>query len=138
METGGIQTRISTEPFLYMDKNYILMLGGIPEALEAANALPGLKKVIQIHNTLTDVRTEAVQAIEGGADILMVDTGVVEDIERVQSVQKAYGSRCVIAFSGNIKAVDIPKYIALGVDRLCIGKDIIDAPMLDMKLDVEV
>ncbi len=136
METGGIQTRITSEPFLYIDKNYITMLGGIPKTLLAAKALSGLQIVIQIHNTLTDVRTEAIQAIEGGAHILMVDTGNVEDLLIVKSVIEEYKSNCELAFSGNVKTDDIIKYIEMGVHRLCIGKDIIDAPMLDMKLDV--
>lgn len=136
METGGIQTRITSDPFIYIDKNYITMLGGIPAALNAARVFTSMKKVIQIHNIFEDVKTEAAQAVKGGADILMVDTGKIDDIKIVKSVIKQYKEDIELAFSGNVKTKDIPKFIDMGVDRLCIGRDIIDAPMLDVKLDV--
>ena len=40
---GGAYCRISRDPFLYLDKNYIMMLGGIKESLEAVADLSGFR-----------------------------------------------------------------------------------------------
>ena len=48
--------------------------------------------------------------------------GVREDVE--------------IAFAGNVKITQISEIIKRDIDILCIGKDIVDARLLDMKLDV--
>ena len=41
-----------------------------------------------------------------------------------------------MAFAGGVKIADIPDLAARGMDLLCIGKEIVDAGLLDMKLDV--
>ena len=40
-----------------------------------------------------------------------------------------------VAFAGNVKLTDIPE-LSERADILCIGKEIVDAPLLDWKLDV--
>ena len=43
--------------------------------------------------------------------------------------------RIKVAFAGNVKLTDIPE-LSRRADILCIGKEIVDAPLLDWKLDV--
>ena len=66
---------------VYIDKNFIRMLGSIPAALEAAAAMQGAARIIQIKGESHPVEEETRQALSGGADILMVDTGRIEDLE---------------------------------------------------------
>ncbi|HHV46401.1 MAG TPA: quinolinate phosphoribosyl transferase [Tissierellia bacterium] len=137
IETGGISSRICDTPFLYLDKNYIKMFGGIPQTLKAVKKFEGFKKVIQIHNTMTSVEEEVEQAVTYGADILMIDTGIDDDIDKCFSVLKELNvNDKIVAFSGNVKLDRIEFYIDKRVDILCIGKEIIDARMLDMRFDV--
>ena len=44
---GGAGARICEEPMVYLDKNYVEMLGGIQASLRAADKLEGRKKVVQ-------------------------------------------------------------------------------------------
>lgn len=137
VSAGGVSFRIASPPMVYIDKNFIRMLGSVEEALKAASELEGTK-VIQIRGETVSVEEETLQAISGGADILMVDTGKRKDLQRCVSALTAYGvrDRHKVAFSGNLTFSDIPELAALGVDVLDIGKAIIDAPLLDMRLDV--
>lgn len=137
--SGGASFRICDEPMLYMDKNIIRMLGSIPAALEAAKVFKTEVKVIQIRGDDCPIETETEQALEGGAGILMVDTGRISDLQRcivkAESLQRR--SEVKIAFAGGVRIKDIKKLAEYGMDTLCIGKEIVDARLLDMKLDVD-
>ena len=135
--TGGAGVRIAEPPMIYLDKNYIRMLGSIQEALRACAVFSDDTKVVQLRGEDGTVAQETRAAVLGGADILMVDTGVREDLECCLSELAAMGCReCIkVAFAGNVKLTDIPE-LSRRADILCIGKEIVDAPLLDWKLDV--
>lgn len=136
--TGGAEFRICEPPMIYMDKNFIRMFGSVSAALAAAEGLGEAARVIQIRGELCSVEEETDQAAAGGADILMVDTGNPEDLRRCQARLRELncGRKPRLAFAGNVRIADIPELAGPGLDMLCIGKEIVDAPLLDMKLDV--
>lgn len=135
---GGAAFRICDAPMLYIDKNFIRMFGSVSAALAASSGLSGLKKVIQIKGQQCSVEDETLQAALGGADILMVDTGRLEDLQTCQQELRrvGYRERVQVAFAGNVRLEEIPRYLPWQMDILCIGKDIVDARLLDMRLDV--
>lgn len=135
---AGAGVRIAPRPFVYIDKNYIRMLGSVTNALSAASSLDGYKKAVQLRNENGNLWQETEDACLGGADILMIDTGCQEDIPVVISRVKALGmrDRVRLAFAGNVQIKDIPDLCEMGLDIICIGRDIADAPLLDLKFDV--
>ena len=135
---GGADFRISSPPFIYLDKNYVRMLGGVKNSLEAVSQFSGHKKVIQIKGDQKDIAREALEAARCRADIIYIDSGNPEDIETVSSAMRENGLRknVEIAFGGNVKLSDIPILKTMDVDILGIGKEIIDAPLLDLKMEV--
>ncbi len=132
--TGGMPSRILDVPFIYLDKNYVRMLGGIAATLAAVRDMAGVK-VIQVRGEETTVATETARACQGGAGVVMVDTGNQDDALAALEVAAAY-PKVQIAFAGGIRHEDIPALANLGVHILDIGITIVDAPLLDMKLDV--
>ncbi len=138
IQIGGIGIRIVDKPFIYLDKNYVRMFGGIKNALEAIKNIEDRVKVIQIRGEFKDVVSEAIEASRYGADIIMVDTGNVEDLKNVHKALISYNIRknVMLAFGGNVKINDIPIVADAGADIIDIGKEIIDAPLLDLKLEV--
>lgn len=135
---GGAAFRICQQPMVYLDKNFIRMFGSVPAATAACKKLPGSTVVVQIRGMTASVEEETRQALEGGAGILMVDTGKLEDVRRCVSLLKGIGRQngVQVAFAGNVHLTDIPNLAEQGIDILCIGKEIIDAKLLDLKLDV--
>ncbi|MDD5704258.1 MAG: hypothetical protein PHU23_19670 [Dehalococcoidales bacterium] len=135
---GGAEYRICREPFLYIDKNYLVMLGGIRECLVSIKRLSGYKKVIQIAGTSRLIELEASEAAEYGADVIFIDSGDREDITTVSKCLVREGKRnsVKLAFGGNIKLEDMEAMRTLDVDILDIGRSIIDAPLLDMKMEI--
>jgi len=135
---GGADLRISHPPFIYLDKNYVRMLGGIEKSLQAVSHLTDHKKVIQIKGAQKDVSLEALEAARSRADIIYIDSGNPGDIEKVSEAlgKERLRQRVKVAFGGNIKIRDIETLKTLDVDILSIGKEIIDAPLLDLKMEV--
>jgi nicotinate-nucleotide pyrophosphorylase (carboxylating) len=135
---GGIHFRVAEKPFLYLDKNYVRILGGVKRALVAVNSLEGFVRVIQLKGEGGRLLQEAVLAAEGGADIIMIDTGRREDIEEVDRSLRQQGlrKRVKIAFGGNIRIEDLKELRKMPVEIVDIGQVIVDAPLLDMRMDI--
>lgn len=135
---GGALIRISRDPFVYLDKNYIRILGGVGRSLQAVRHMKDRKKVAQIKGRNGDIVAEAREAVEGGADILHIDTGSTGDVASVVGALLSLGlrERVRIAFSGNLHLEDVDTVKGLDVDILDIGRQIVDAPLLDMRLEV--
>jgi nicotinate-nucleotide pyrophosphorylase (carboxylating) len=135
--SGGIAHRLVDEPFVYLDKNYARIFGGIAKALQAVASVPGMK-VIQLRGEFADIVDEAWEAVSLGARVLMVDTGSWQDLDDVlRAIRKAkMRHRVKLAFGGRIKLKDIPALVKKGIDILDIGSAILDAPWLDLSYDV--
>lgn len=135
---GGAYYRISREPFVYLDKNYIKILGGIGKALQAVSSMTDRKKVAQIKGRNGNILAEVCEAVEFGADILHIDTGNTGDAETVVKELERLGfrRRVSIAFGGNVRLEDVDELRRMDVDILDIGRQIVDAPLLDMRLEV--
>jgi len=135
---GGADIRISDEPFVYLDKNYIKMLGGICEALAAGAILNGRKQVVQIHGHFKDIESEALDAAENGADVIFIDTGNIRDARAVLRILAENNRRkqVQIAFAGGVRLADLDRLKFLDIDILDIGRAIVDAPLLDMRMEV--
>jgi len=133
---GGLAHRIVDEPFIYLDKNYVRIFGGISQALKAASS--SFIKVIQLRGEFSPIAEEALEAIASGAQVLMVDTGSRRDLDEVLKVlkKKKNPAQVRLAFAGGIRLKDIPLLAGKGVDILDIGAAILDAPWLDLTYDV--
>jgi nicotinate-nucleotide pyrophosphorylase (carboxylating) len=134
---GGAGIRILEGPFTYLDKNYVRILGGVKEALEATAQIKR-STVIQIRGETGPVAQEAIEAAWAGAAVIMIDTGRIDDLTKVTSALSEEGlrSKVQIAFAGNISLDDIPALSKQDVDVLDIGYAILDAPCLPIRFDV--
>jgi nicotinate-nucleotide pyrophosphorylase (carboxylating) len=135
---GGIHLRISEGPFLYLDKNYLKILGGVKNALLSVRGWEEADRVVQLKSGGKMLLEEALAAVNLDAHIIMLDTGRRQDIRRVDLLLKKKGMRekVKIAFGGEIRIQDLKVLRRMPVDIVDIGKAIVDAPLLDMKLDV--
>ena len=135
---GGLHYRISEKSFAYLDKNYVKILGGVRKAVLSTKDLNRFTIVIQLKSLGKKLLQEATLAARLGAHIIMIDTGKQEDIKRVDLVLKEQGLRkgVKIAFGGNIRIDDLKDLKKMPVEIVDIGKAIVDAPLLDMKMDI--
>lgn len=137
--TGGAKIRITDQPFIYLDKNYIRMFGSIEAAVGQAKLYDKNRViVVQLKGERLPIEDEAEEAIEAGADILMVDTGKLDDLRNV--VKKVnilrLNREIKFAFAGGVTLEKIKDVIAVKANIVDVGRAIIDAPLLDYSLDV--
>lgn len=135
---GGVSPRMAAGPFVYLDKNHIELLGGIKRSLDAVAHLENHTKVVQIKGRYRDIASEACEAAECGADIVFVDTGETDDMAAVarKLVQSGLRSRVRLAFGGGVSIDKIGTLKTLDVDIVDVGRQIVDAPLLDMRLEI--
>jgi nicotinate-nucleotide pyrophosphorylase (carboxylating) len=140
LSAGGIGMRMVEGPFVYIDKNYVRMFGGVAEALKAAKQFPDHKTVIQIRGELQSVAEETKDAVFGEADVIMVDTGLLYDLETVLEILNKLEARkkVKVAFAGSITEETLLLLRDFPVDLVDVGAAILNAPLLDMRLDIKI
>jgi len=139
IETGGCRCRMLDEPMVYLDKNYVIMLGGVDHALDAVHAsseLRGRKSVVQVKGIVRTIGEECWLAAAKGADYVYLDTGNIQDLDIYVDTMQYMPRIPKLAFGGNITINDLENIKRYPVDLVGVGRSIIDAPMLDMKLNV--
>ncbi len=138
VHVGGAVGRIVDGPFIYLDKNYVRIFGGVKETLAGVAHMTGFTRVIQLRGELRSLEEETKAAMDAQAEILMVDTGKTDDLDRVSACLTTGGNRSAtcLAFAGDISLERIPELATHDVDILDIGQAIIDAPLADCSLDV--
>ncbi|MBC7325501.1 MAG: nicotinate-nucleotide pyrophosphorylase, partial [Moorella sp. (in: Bacteria)] len=137
--TGGAGIRITDRPFIYLDKNYVRLLGGVEPAVKRARAYdPERVIAVQIRGEIQPVAEEALAAAQAGAGILMVDTGRLADLAAVAAAVRGNGGRgkMLLAYAGGVTPADVQAVVDAGADIVDVGRAIIDAPLLDFSLDV--
>lgn len=131
---GGAATRILDRPFVYLDKNYVRMLGGVVPAIQRARLVEGRAVVVQLRGETAPVAEEAARAAAAGADVLVVDTGDLADL--VAARARLERGRAVLGFGGGVTAARLEAVVAAGAEVIDVGRAIVDAPLLDLRLDV--
>ncbi len=138
LKAGGVDIRMVPGPFLYLDKNYVRILGSLEKALKSADELPGRTVVIQLRGETAPIADEAIIAARHGAQVLMVDTGRISDLRDASIALRSKNLRqqVEIAFGGNITLAELEQLQNEDLDIVDIGRAILDAPLLDFRYDV--
>ena len=111
-----------------------LVKGGglrVNAAIEAVVAFKnrGYKNVEVEVETLAEFK----EALEAGADIIMLDNMKIEDIKKAVKLK---GSRVILEVSGGISLENVKKIAKTGVDRISIGRLTHSAPSIDFSLEI--
>jgi len=74
------------------------------------------------------------EALESGADIIMLDNMKPEEIKKAVKLKK--GSKVILEASGGIGLENVKKIARTGVDRISVGKLTHSAPSIDFSLEI--
>lgn len=133
LAAAGLLPRLVEGDFVYLSKNAVTLLGGIAPAIAAGVAVAHGPVAVQVKSV-----DEAMFAYAAGGRIIMVDTGVIADLAGVHCALSEAGFRddVHLAFGGGVRLVDLPAIRAAGANAADIGRAILDAPLLDLRLYV--
>jgi nicotinate-nucleotide pyrophosphorylase (carboxylating) len=137
---GGKNHRFGLDDAILIKDNHVALAGSVGEAIRRARAHAGHLVKIEAEIQGLDQLDEA---IEAGADILMLDNFELEAIR--QAVRRASESRVQVPgrgrvrleASGNIRKETIAEIAKTGVDLISVGWITHSAPALDVALDFE-
>ena len=125
---GGSKHRYNLSDGVLLKDNHIDAAGGVREAVEAAKRYAPFVRKIEVETENLDMVREAVEA---GADIIMLDNMPPEEMEEAIRI---IGGRARTECSGNMTRENIETITRLGVDYVSSGALTHSAPILDISL----
>ncbi len=125
---GGNNHRYNLSDGILLKDNHIGAAGGVKEAVKMAKDYASFVRKIEIEVENLDMLKEALDA---GADIIMLDNMSVEDMKEAVSLCKG---KAETECSGNVTKENISKLVDIGVDYISSGALTHSAPILDLSL----
>jgi len=134
---GGDAHRLSLSDMALIKDNHLKIAGGVGEAVSTLRSRLSFSKKIEIE--VSSVH-QAVEAAKAGADIIMCDNMSPEGVAEVINTLQRLGlhSKVMIEVSGGITEDNIVDYAKIDVDVISLSKITLNAPPVDMSLEVEV
>ena len=132
---GGTNHRMGLYDMAMIKDNHIKMAGGIAKAVEQVRSKidPSIK--IEVETTNLD---EVKQAIEAGADIIMLDNMGNEAMTEAVAVIKAAGKGIKTEASGNMSIPRLIEVAATGVDYISVGALTHTVKAMDISMNIQV
>lgn len=125
---GGQNHRYNLSDGVLLKDNHIGAAGGVKEAVQMAKKYASFVRKIEVEVETLDQLQEALDA---GADIVMLDNMDVETMRRAVEMSKG---RAKTECSGNVTVENIEKITKIGVDYVSSGALTHSAPILDLSL----
>ena len=125
---AGNNHRYNLSDGVLLKDNHIGAAGGVKKAVEAARAYAPFVRKIEIETETLEMVEEAVEA---GADIIMLDNMTHEQIAEAV---KLIDGRAQTEVSGNVTKENIKALADLGVDFISSGALTHSAPIMDISL----
>ncbi|TDR74312.1 nicotinate-nucleotide pyrophosphorylase [carboxylating] [Photobacterium lutimaris] len=111
---GGYSHRIGVFDAYLIKENHIIACGGIEQAIRSAKQLnPG--KPVEVE---TESLAELQQAIDAGADIIMLDNFTTDMMRQAVAIN---AGRASLENSGNVTLDTIREFAQTGVDYISVG-----------------
>jgi nicotinate-nucleotide pyrophosphorylase len=131
---GGFNHRFGLFDGVMIKDNHIVAAGGIRNAIESVrNNIPHSAKIeVEVKNF-----AELDEAIESGADIVMLDNMRPEDIKKAVKIIRDRAKSIVIEASGGINLSNFEEYCMTGVDLISAGCLTHSAPSSDFSMEFE-
>lgn len=132
---GGTNHRMGLYDMAMIKDNHIKMAGGIAKAVEQVRSKidPSIK--IEVETTNLD---EVKQAIDAGADIIMLDNMGNEAMTEAVAVIKAAGKGIKTEASGNMSIPRLIEVAATGVDYISVGALTHTVKAMDISMNIQV
>ena len=129
---GARNHRLRLDDGVLIKDNHISVCGSLSAAVGRARAgAPVLTKIEVECDTLDQVR----EAIEAGADMILLDNMGLEDMRQAVALS---GGRIPLEASGGVRLENIRAIAETGVDFISVGRITQSAPAVDIGLDAAI
>lgn len=125
---GGCNHRYNLSDGILLKDNHIGAAGSVTKAVKLAREYAPFVRKIEVEVENLDMCKEA---LEAGADIIMLDNMSVEDMKKAV---KMIDGRAVTECSGNVTKENVKNIIETGVDFVSSGALTHSAPIFDLSM----
>ena len=125
---GGYNHRFNLSDGVLLKDNHIGAAGSVKEAVRMAKEYCPFVRKIEIEVENLDMLKEA---LEAGADIIMLDNMSVEDMKEAVTLCKG---KAETECSGNVTKENVARLVSIGVDYISSGALTHSSPILDLSL----
>lgn len=125
---GGCNHRYNLSDGILLKDNHIGAAGGVKQAVAMAKEYAPFVRKIEVEVENLDMVKEA---LEAGADIIMLDNMSVEDMK---TAVKLVSGKAETECSGNVTKENVKKLVDIGVDYISSGALTHSSPILDLSL----
>ena len=126
------QSQVRAFDGILIKDNHIEAVGSITEALRLASEGHHLAKIeVEVEN-LKDLK----EAIEGGADIVMLDNMSVKDMKEAVNIVRSSKKDVILEASGNVSLENVREVAETGVDLISIGALTHSATAVDISMKI--
>ena len=130
---GGSNHRMGLSDAALVKDNHVMAAGGVAEAFAAVRSLAATLPVeIEV-----DSIEALVEALDAGADVVMLDNFTIEQMAAAVVVRNDHGPGVVLEASGGLTLEVARRVGETGVDFVAVGELTHSAPVLDIGLDLE-
>lgn len=133
---GGRTHRNSLDEMVLIKDNHLVLTGSIRESISSAKKLVGNN--IKVECEVTDLQS-AIEAINFGADVIMLDNFSPDEVENATRVLKELGLRqkCLLEISGGISLANVSQFAKSNPDMISVGSLTHSAKSVDFSLEVD-
>ena len=132
---GGTNHRMGLYDMAMIKDNHIKMAGGIAKAVEQVRSRIPADIKIEVETTNLD---EVRQAIDAGADIIMLDNMGNEQMTEAVAIIKAADKGIKTEASGNMSIPRLLEVAATGVDFISVGALTHTVKGMDISMNIQV
>ena len=125
---GGYNHRYNLSDGILLKDNHIGAAGGVKEAITMAKEYAPFVRKIEVEVENLDMLREA---LEAGADIIMLDNMSVEEMKEAVKLCKG---KAETECSGNVTKENVARLVDIGVDYISSGALTHSSPILDLSL----
>jgi nicotinate-nucleotide pyrophosphorylase (carboxylating) len=136
VELGGGDThRLRLDDAVLIKDNHLEFAGSITESIRKAKKKVSFTKKVEVEVTKP---RQAVEAAKAGADIVLLDNMIPQEVGRSVALLKAESvrDRVIVEASGGIRKENLASYARTGVDVISVGSITHSAPAIDMSMTI--
>jgi len=131
---GGKNHRLGLDDGVLIKDNHIALAGGITEAITMAKIRVGHLHKIEVEiNNWAQLR----QAVEAGADIIMLDNQTPEEAEKLVQMSRQLNPHVLIEASGGMDLDKVRNFAEAGVDLISVGRITHSAKVVDISFKIQ-
>ncbi len=132
---GGDTHRLHLDDMILIKDNHLTLIEDIKTAVKRAREVVSFSKKMEVEVSTTK---EALEAVEAGADIVMLDNFSPGQAKSTVELlmKKGLRNKALVESSGKITEKNILEFAATGVDIISLGEITDSAKALDISLEI--